>query len=283
MISQIPRARPHLDRAKTSQSPAEHSSQGRAFCWRKGGVWDKQSRLCWKKTNVFVAPLVHIFPNIVRDLENSGCPCPGRETQSECCPVEPRGLCPVKTPSTTSPPWKGRSQVAWPREGASQVLGAEGCLLSPPCRGWTESSTTTSLLTPTPEPLKRKCSLRWNVFHLNSLQAVGFRRCLWEKKEKKSVTHSVMSASLQPRDCSPPGSYAHGILQARIWEWVVISFSRESSLPRDWIWVSCIAERFFMGLTHQWSPQYSWTTSQTVGSAGTGNKTWVKTTSGVTT
>ena len=187
MISQIPRARPHLDRAKTSQSPVEHSSQGCAFCWRKGGVWDKQSRLCWKKTNVFVVPLVHIFPNIVRDLENSGCPCPGRETQSECCPVEPRGLCPVKTPSTTSPPWKGQSQVAWPREGASQVLGAEGCLLSLPCRGWTESSTTTSLLTPTPELLKRKCSLRWNVFHLNSLQAMGFRRYLWEKKKKKKV------------------------------------------------------------------------------------------------
>ena len=30
-------------------------------------------------------------------------------------------------------------------------------------------------------------------------------------------------------DCSPPGSFFHGILQARIQEWVVISFSRESS------------------------------------------------------
>lgn len=82
MISQIPRARPHLDRGKTSQTPQERSSQDCAFCWRKGGVCDKQSRLCWKETNMFVVPLVHIFPNIVLDLENSGCPCPGRKTQN---------------------------------------------------------------------------------------------------------------------------------------------------------------------------------------------------------
>ena len=33
-------------------------------------------------------------------------------------------------------------------------------------------------------------------------------------------------------DCSPPGSCVHGILQARILEWVAISFPRESSQPR---------------------------------------------------
>ena len=33
-------------------------------------------------------------------------------------------------------------------------------------------------------------------------------------------------------DCSPPGSSVHGILQARILEWVAISFSRGSSRPR---------------------------------------------------
>ena len=33
-------------------------------------------------------------------------------------------------------------------------------------------------------------------------------------------------------DCSPPGSSVHGILQARILEWVAIPFSRRSSLPR---------------------------------------------------
>ena len=37
----------------------------------------------------------------------------------------------------------------------------------------------------------------------------------------------------------------HGILQARILEWVSVPFSRESSQPRDWTQVSCIAGEFF--------------------------------------
>ena len=46
--------------------------------------------------------------------------------------------------------------------------------------------------------------------------------------------------------CSPPGSSVHGILQARILEWVAIPFSRGSSQLRDQTWVSCIAGRFFI-------------------------------------
>ena len=46
-----------------------------------------------------------------------------------------------------------------------------------------------------------------------------------------------------PVDCSLPGSSVHGILQARILEWVAISFSRESSQPRDWTQVSHIVGR----------------------------------------
>ena len=37
----------------------------------------------------------------------------------------------------------------------------------------------------------------------------------------------------EPMDCSLRGSSIHGISQARILEWVAISFSRESSQPRD--------------------------------------------------
>ena len=48
-----------------------------------------------------------------------------------------------------------------------------------------------------------------------------------------------------PTDCSPPGSSVHGILQARILEWVTIPFSRGSSWPRDQTWVSCITGRCF--------------------------------------
>ena len=48
-----------------------------------------------------------------------------------------------------------------------------------------------------------------------------------------------------PMDCSPPGFSVHEILQARILEWIVIPFSRETARPKDWILVSCIAGRFF--------------------------------------
>ena len=46
-------------------------------------------------------------------------------------------------------------------------------------------------------------------------------------------------------DCSLPGSSVHGIFQARILEWVAISFSRRSSRPRDWTRVSHIVGRRF--------------------------------------
>ena len=45
--------------------------------------------------------------------------------------------------------------------------------------------------------------------------------------------------------CSLSGSSVHGIFQARVLEWVAISFSRGSSWPRDRIWVSCTAGRCF--------------------------------------
>ena len=48
-----------------------------------------------------------------------------------------------------------------------------------------------------------------------------------------------------PMDCSLPGSSVHGIFQARVLEWVAISFSRGSSRPRDRTQVSRIVGRRF--------------------------------------
>ena len=67
----------------------------------------------------------------------------------------------------------------------------------------------------------------------------------WEKMamiifKSESVTCSVVFLLYDPTDCSLPGSSVHRILQARIMEWIAIPFSRESSRPRDWTWVSCI-------------------------------------------
>ena len=58
-------------------------------------------------------------------------------------------------------------------------------------------------------------------------------------------------------DCSPPGSSVHGILQARIQEWVAISFSRGSSRIWDRTWVSCTAGRIFYCLSHEGSPSFT--------------------------
>ena len=46
-------------------------------------------------------------------------------------------------------------------------------------------------------------------------------------------------------DCSPPSSSVHEICKARVLEWVAISFSRESSQPRDRTQVSRIVDRQF--------------------------------------
>ena len=46
-------------------------------------------------------------------------------------------------------------------------------------------------------------------------------------------------------DWSPPGSSVYGTLQARILEWVAISFSRATFQPRDRTCVSCLAGGFF--------------------------------------
>ena len=66
-----------------------------------------------------------------------------------------------------------------------------------------------------------------------------------------------------PMDCSPQGSSVHGILQARILEWVVMPSSSGSPWFGARTWVSCIAGGFF---THwatgealiilSWSPKY---------------------------
>ena len=69
--------------------------------------------------------------------------------------------------------------------------------------------------------------------------------------EKEALTYMcVLVAKLcltlcDPVDCSPPGSSVHGILQAKILEWVAMPSSRGSSRPRAQTCVSCSAGGFF--------------------------------------
>ena len=73
--------------------------------------------------------------------------------------------------------------------------------------------------------------------------------CIWTLKRNDTDEVKVKSLShvqlCHPMDCRPLGSSVHGISQARILEWVAISFFRGPSRPRDRTWVSCIAGRCF--------------------------------------
>ena len=74
-------------------------------------------------------------------------------------------------------------------------------------------------------------------------------------KKGHRIRHAVVqNAVLIPQSCptlsdpvysSLPGSSFHGLLQARILEWVATSCSMGSSWPRNQTWVSCIAGRFY--------------------------------------
>ena len=57
-------------------------------------------------------------------------------------------------------------------------------------------------------------------------------------------------------NCIPPGSSVHGISQARISEWVAISFSRGSSWPRDRTCISCTG-RWILYHWATWEAQLS--------------------------
>ena len=70
----------------------------------------------------------------------------------------------------------------------------------------------------------------------------------WCKNQKCSVLVLVTQSCptlCDPMDCSPPGSCIHEIFQARILEWVAISFCRGSSQPRDRTQVSRIVDRLY--------------------------------------
>ena len=85
-------------------------------------------------------------------------------------------------------------------------------------------------------------------------------------QERKSIKYNSLSISLErnlvtqsyltlcnPMDCSPPCFSVHGILQARILEWVAIPFFSRSSRPRDWTQVSHVGRQILYYLSYQGS------------------------------
>ena len=85
--------------------------------------------------------------------------------------------------------------------------------------------------------------------------------CVYEHVCKHACAHASSGAQscpilCKPIDSSPPGSSNHGIFQARVLEWVAISFSRGSCWPRDQTCLSCISwmQRDSLSLSHWGSP-----------------------------
>ena len=87
-----------------------------------------------------------------------------------------------------------------------------------------------------------------NVFGCGVEIYKGFRRCstsVFKEEESESEVARSCPTVFDPMDCSLPGSSVHGIFQARVLEWVAISFSRGSSQPRDRSRVSLTVGRCF--------------------------------------
>ena len=99
-----------------------------------------------------------------------------------------------------------------------------------------------------------QASLDWNSLVIHNFPHHNLspecRVCVLFSRTAAAFLHTLVlcvwvirscPALCDPRDCSPPGSPVHGILQARILEWAAIPFSRGPSQSRDWTWVSCAA------------------------------------------
>ena len=92
------------------------------------------------------------------------------------------------------------------------------------------------------QPTRLPCP--WDSQGKNTGVGCHFLLQCMKVKSESEVAQSCPTLC-DPMDSSPPGSSVHGILQARILEWIANSFSRGSSQLRDRALVSCIAGRFF--------------------------------------
>ena len=97
--------------------------------------------------------------------------------------------------------------------------------------------------------------------HMNKVKrSVTERTYMWHRDQdqplhvkRESVPQWCLTLC-DPVDRSPPGSSVHGILQARILEWVAMPFTRGSSWPRNQtrvFCVSCIGRQILYHLSHQ--------------------------------
>ena len=79
---------------------------------------------------------------------------------------------------------------------------------------------------------------------------IGICVCVYTRMPMCALSHFSRVWLPDPMDCSPPGSSTHGILQARILEWVAVPNFRKSSRPRDRTRVSCIGKQILYHSRH---------------------------------
>ena len=79
----------------------------------------------------------------------------------------------------------------------------------------------------------------------------NFGPCGYINKVKMKVTQSCLTTLYDPMDY-----IVHGILQAKILEWVAFTFSRGSSQPRSQAQVSLIAGEFFTSWATREAQEY---------------------------
>ena len=89
-------------------------------------------------------------------------------------------------------------------------------------------------------------AIKKNAFDSILMRWMKLEPIIQSKVNQKVLVAKSCLTLCDPMGCSPLGSSIHGISQARILEWVAISFSRESSQPRDRTRVSHSAGSFFI-------------------------------------
>ena len=122
-------------------------------------------------------------------------------------------------------------------------------VLTPP-QATSSTSKTLSLWLMQPRQLEGRWRRRWDGLDPVTLCPLLTDIPSWKYFRSPQYMCGAQSPQLCPdlrdsMDHSSPGSSVHGILQARILEWVATTSSRGSSQPRAWTWVSCTASSSF--------------------------------------
>ena len=95
---------------------------------------------------------------------------------------------------------------------------------------------------------KRVCIFK-DVHGSTVFKSERLGKCLSSSVKVKVSVAQLCPTLCIPMDCNPPGSSVHGILQARILEWIAIPFSKGSFPSRDQTQVSCIVRQILYCLS----------------------------------